>query len=280
MGKEREQQEDVDISSFRHCVGNISLRYLWTIALRSLQPKYLRLLRDEAVPHLNPARLNGVFSELQAHKILSADGIWKGFYEIADIIGSQCFNPIQQALRVQATRTDEPPFDLTMTVAHTWDADVGVVESLPCNVIQKFQNMFDLEDEATRKIFNFISSRCQTGPAQTALVLEIRGEHRNEIIEGVNATIAGWKEGYGYTSRVIRPQLSAALQSAISRAQTREAPMRYAITVTDTRGPNGEPIVVYAPQNGKIRLSEGEPNVMAFAPLRVEPTRNYLVREL
>lgn len=202
------------------------LRYLWPIAMHSLQPKYLSLLRDEAVPHLNPDTLHGVFSDSRAIEIVSFDGVWKGFYEIADIIGSQCFTPVQEALRRQATGPNEPPFDLTMTVAHTWDADVGAVESLPCNVAQKFQGMFDMEDEATRKIFDFISSRCDTGQAPTALVLEIRDEYPDKIIEAINRTIKGWESGYGYKSRVVTPPLSAALQSAISRVQTQEVVMR------------------------------------------------------
>lgn len=236
MGKEAERQGGVDISSLRACIENMSLRSLWPMIQRSLNLKYFRLFQQEAVPHLNPARLRGVFSHVRAHEIVSNEGIWKGFYEIADIIGSQCFTPIQQVLRSQSTNPNEPPFDLTMTVAHTYDRDEGPVESLPCNIAQIFPEMFDLEDETTSKIFYFISGRCQTGSAPTALVLEIRGEHNPEIIEAINRTIERWKSGYGYTSRVIAPPLSAALQSAISRAQTREVTMRCAITVTDTPG--------------------------------------------
>lgn len=280
MKKGIEQKEGADISSLKIGLGNMTLRCLWPMIQGSLQPKYLRLFQQEVVPHLNPARLSGVFSRSNADRIVSPEGVWKGFYEIADIIGSQCFTPIQQGVRSQSANPNEPPFDLTMTVAHTYDRDAGPVESVPCNIAQIFAKMFDLEHEATRKIFNFISGRCNTGLAPTALILEIRGEYPHEIIEAINRTIEGWEMEYGYTSRVGNPPLSAALQSAISRVQTQEVIMRCAVTVTDTPGPDGKPIVVYSAQNRKIRLGEGEPDVMAFSPIRVNPTRNYLVREL
>jgi len=238
----------------------------------------MRLTDREANPLIYPQDLLGRMT----HAECEAVNRWllgTAFYEISDIVGSACFTEIQRQLRAQATSPGENPFDLSMHVSHMGEYKDPGVFTVPGNVAQIHNRKFDLDDPETRAIFSYISGRCSHTPTEIGLALEIRGEYPPETIAHINATIDMWREGYGYTSGVVRPPLSAALQSAVVRTATAPGTNRASVTITDTEGPGGKPIVIHSAPGHSIRLSE-DPVDHPYQPIRVIPTTHYLMKEL
>lgn len=173
------------------------------------------------------------------------------------------------------------PFNLTMSVSHiqAGEGSEGTAPASPSNLMRVHREVFYT---GPNELCDYIAKgNVDTELPVTAFVMEIPGEFPDEWIRKLNYFADGHNFlGLKHIARFRRPDLSTALQSAISRINTLYKNFNPSVVVTNERGPNGRPIVVGCnPTEQRISLSEGE-DKLSFVDKKIIPTRTILIRPM
>lgn len=260
-------------------MGDLTNEQLIYIALQNGNNKATRLLRVEAEACIRTESLKARYSfeELEA---IETGELNHGLYEIGDLT-QPVLGEIMNYLRPIFAPYGFKPFDLSLSCSHVGNPGEEAVESTPANIIKLHHGRFYDMDLFTLGTLNNIRKTAgdpAAAPTIDALQLEIPGHLKPNYIDALNRKLARY-DGYGYSSRIVRPTLSMALQSAIQR-QSSPTALRPTVTVTSTRGPSGGLLTVVSEPVSPIRLFEGSEDYTPGVGRLLGPSNYYLVREL
>ncbi len=246
---------------------------LFDWAQSTLNLKGIRLFGREADSLIRPATLKARYSEQEAEAFERE--LSSALYEIGDISGG----PFKE-IRDDLTGVFQPhgfrPFDLSLSCAHMGNPGAEAVSSSPSNIVKLHGEKFST-DFFTLGLIEHIK-KTNLEPSANALQLEIPGHYDTGHIKQLNDRLAGLS-GYDYTSRIIRPTLSMALQSAIARFSNAHR-LKATITVTAEKGPNGGFILVISKPAHPIVLVEGQEDSIPGIGRLQYPSNHYMVKEL
>lgn len=212
------------------------------------RPRHSRLFCQECDPLFLLQSIRGRFSQDEID-VFPAE-LKDAFEGIPDITGSS-LRSIRDGLTLQ--NPHQKPFDVLMTVSHIADDSETVVEATSGNLVQIHGGQFS-PDEETQKLITFLTLQYLHAP-ESQIVLEIPGRGHDNEMASVTSHVKRLASGYGYNSKIARPNLNSSLQGAIQRSYSTGNSKRSTI-LTEDLGPNGLPLVVESGAGQKSRIFE------------------------